>query len=68
MYTLSKEQKQRLIEILVEEFGCNLDFDEFAEAVMVLCDDIAGFETIQTSNANRIINQLWRNYHDHQSV
>jgi len=68
MYTLSKEQKQRLIEILVEGFGFNLDFDEFADAVMDMCDDVAGLETMQPSNATRIINQLWRNYHEHKSV
>lgn len=65
MCKLSNKQKQTLIEILIEKYGCNMDYDEFAEAMMNLFDDIPGFETIQINQANRTINLLWRKYHEH---
>ena len=62
MHTLTTEQKQTLVEIINEKFGSHLEFDEFADAMCGLFEDIAGFETIPESKSHRLVNQLWRKY------
>jgi len=65
MNTLSKAQKLTLTEIVTEEYGDSLEYEEFVEAVLTVCDDIAGFESIQTRRVNNLINSLWRHYHEY---
>ena len=63
MYTLTAEQKQQLVEILIEEFGDELEFDDFTDALLGLLDDIAGFETAPQSVIDKLTQQIWRKYH-----
>lgn len=63
MYTLTAEQKQQLVEILIEEFGEGLEFDDFTDALLGLLDNIAGFETAPQSVIDELTQQLWRKYH-----
>ena len=46
MQTLTAEEKQNLVEIVIEDFGLELTFDDFSDAVLGLFEDIPGFETI----------------------
>lgn len=62
MHTLTAEQQKVLIEIINEEFGSHLEFDEFADAMLGLFEDVSGFETISQSKAKHVVNQLWRKY------
>lgn len=64
MYTLTTDQKQQLVEILVEEFGEGMDFDDFTDALLGLLDDIAGFETAPPVVIDEIVQHLWSQYHD----
>lgn len=63
MYTLTTDQKQQLVEILVEEFGAEMDFDDFTDALLGLLEDIAGFETAPQSVIDKLTQQIWRKYH-----
>ena len=63
MHTLTTEQQSMLIEIVNEEFGSDLDFKVFSDALLGLFEDIAGFETISQSKSTRIIKLLWSQYH-----
>lgn len=63
MYTLSEDEKSRLIELVVEEFGNDLAFDNFAEVIHGLFEDIPGLETIGADQANRLVNIMWSEYH-----
>lgn len=63
MYTLTAEQKQQLVEILIEEFGEGLELDNFTDALLGILDDIAGFETAPQSVIDRVTQQIWRKYH-----
>lgn len=63
MHTLTAEQQNTLLEIINEEFGSQLEFDDFADALLGLFEDVPGFETISQSRASRYVNQLWRKYH-----
>ena len=63
MCTLTTDQKQQLVEILVEDFGEGMDFDDFTDALLGLLDDIAGFETAPQSVIDKLTQQIWRKYH-----
>ena len=63
MHTLTAEQQGELVSIINEQFGSQLEFDDFADAVLGVFDDIPGFETLPPARASRYVRQLWRSYH-----
>ena len=60
---LSVDQQKTLVEIIIGQFGPRLSFDDFADQVLLLFEDISGFEMISDSESQTIINQLWSYYH-----
>lgn len=64
MYTLTADQKQQLVEILVEDFREGMEFEDFTDALLGLLDDIAGFETAPQTVIDKLIEQIWRKYHE----
>ena len=63
MHSLTTEQEQTLLDILSEEFGERMDFDDFTDALLGLLEDIAGFETAPQTVIDKLTQQLWRKYH-----
>ncbi len=64
MKSLTSEQKQNLVEIIKDEYGNVLDFDDFTDTLLALLEDVPGFETAKESTINKLTQQLWRKYHD----
>jgi len=60
---LSRDQQKTLVEIISDQFGPHLSFDDFADQVLLLFEDISGFEVISDSESQILINQLWSYYH-----
>jgi len=60
---LSIDQQKRLVDIITDQFGPSLSIDDFNEQVLLLFEDIPGFEVISDSESHTIINQLWSYYH-----
>lgn len=60
---LSTDQQQSLIQIVTKQFGQALSFEEFTDQVLLLFEDIPGFEVISDSEAQSLIHQLWSDYH-----
>jgi len=60
---LSIEQQKTLIEIISDQSGPHLSFDEFTDQVLMLFEDISGFEVITDSDSKTLINLLWSYYH-----
>ena len=60
---LSTDQQQTLVEIISDQFGHGLSFEEFTDQVLLLFEDIPGFEGISDFESHTIINQLWSDYH-----
>ncbi|MDB4409589.1 hypothetical protein N9235_02100 [Gammaproteobacteria bacterium] len=60
---LSRDQQKTLVEIISDQFGPHLSFNDFADQMLLLFEDIAGFETISDSESHALINQLWSYYH-----
>lgn len=64
MYALSAEQQHTLVSIVSEERGTQLPFEQFADAILDLFENVPGFETIPARRAKRHINELWRMYRE----
>ena len=62
---LSIDQQKTLVEIISDQSGPHLTFDEFTDQVLLLFEDISGFEVITDSESQILINQLWSKYHGH---
>ena len=60
---LSIDQQKTLVEIISDQSGPHLKFDEFTDQVLMLFEDISGFEVISDSESQIFINQLWSYYH-----
>ena len=60
---LSIDQQKTLVEIISDQSGPCLPFEEFTDQVLLLFEDIAGFETISDSESQALINHLWSYYH-----
>ena len=60
---LSLDQQKTLVEIISDQSGPHLTFDEFTDQVLMLFEDISGFEAITDSDSKTYVNQLWSKYH-----
>jgi hypothetical protein len=60
---LSIDQQERLVEVISDQFGPFLSFEDFTDQVLLVFEDISGFEMISDSDSQIIINQLWSYYH-----
>ena len=60
---LSIDQQKTLIEIVTDQFGPSLSFEEFTDQMLLLFEDVSGFEVISDSESHTIIHQLWSCYH-----
>ena len=59
----SIDQQKTLVEIISDQSGPHLTFDEFTDQVLQMFEDISGFEVITDSASKILINQLWSKYH-----
>ena len=60
---LSIDQQKTLVEIINDQSGHNLTFDEFTDQVLMLFEDISGFEVMTDSDSQIFVNLLWSKYH-----
>jgi hypothetical protein len=59
---LADDELDRLVEIIVEQFGSTLDRAQFADIALTLFDDMPGLETITAKHTSRYVAALWRRY------
>ena len=59
---LTDDELDRLVEIVIEDFGPDLPRDQFTDVALTLFDDMPGCEVITTKQASRYIAALWRRY------
>lgn len=62
MYRLSSDQIQTLVQIVRDEAGDDLTRPDFAEAMLRLFEDIAGFETLPAAQRRKYLSLLWLRY------
>lgn len=66
MQSLTKEQEQSLVAIIIEEFGADMLLIEFTEALLSVLEDVAGFETTSEQAINLLTQQLWSQYYERE--
>jgi hypothetical protein len=59
---LTDDELDRLVEIVIEDFGSDLSRDQFTVVALTQFDDMPGFEVITTKQANRYLAALWLRY------
>ena len=64
MYGFTNEQIQHLAHYLLEEHGPDLTGHELTDAVLLMLEDIAGYEMADDEEMNLIINQIREQYYD----
>lgn len=64
MQSLTTEQKQQLVDIIIEENGQGLEVDEFTDVLLGLLEDVPGLETAKQNTINKLTQQLWSQYHE----
>ena len=62
MPSLTKQQWNDLAHYVRDEYGSDLDFDEFTDIALGVFEDISGFETMTPSVARRCVETFWRSY------
>ena len=60
---LSVDQQKTLVNIISDQSGHTLTRETFTDQVLLLFEDISGFEMISGSESQSVINQLWSYYH-----
>ena len=62
MIRLSKPQQVRLIELVIDTHGGDLNKRQCTDVVFNLFEDISGMEVLTPPDAREIINDLWSIY------
>ncbi len=66
MKHFTDDQEKELVEFVIEDFGTELNRDDFIGATLEMFDDIAGLEAIDGLSLSMLTNKLWRLYCDHK--
>lgn len=59
---LNDQEKSDLITYIFEDFGSDLDREEFIDRCLQLFEDISGFEFLNDKQIQSITTQLWSIY------
>ena len=62
MYQLENDQLNRLVEIIREQSGDTLSRADFNDTMLLLFENIPGFETLPRKLAQRYLKILWQSY------
>jgi hypothetical protein len=62
MYRLDNDQLNTLVAIVREQRGDKLSRAEFTDAMLLLFENIAGFETLPRRLSQRYMKILWQSY------
>jgi hypothetical protein len=65
---LTSDQFNTLVQIVIDESGYILTRAQFNEAMLMLFENIAGFEPLSRPQSNRYLNTLWLMYQDRRNT
>jgi hypothetical protein len=61
-HRLTSDQIETLLRIVREDSGDNVSRSEFNEAMLLLFENIAGFETLPQRTSKQLIDKLWQEF------
>ena len=53
---------ERLVEVIVDECGADLERQQFTDMAMALLDDMPGLETLPSRAARQYVSAMWNRY------
>ena len=59
---LTRDQADMLVRIVREESGDKVSRSEFNESMLLIFENIAGFETLSTRDSKQLLGMLWQEY------
>ena len=59
---LTSAEIERLVEVIVDECGAELERQQFTDMAMALLDDMPGLETLPTRAAKQYVSAMWTRY------
>jgi hypothetical protein len=62
MHRLTSDQIEMLVRIVREDSGDNVSRSEFDETMLLLFENIAGFETLPERTSKQLLDKLWQKY------
>lgn len=64
---LVAEQEINLVRFIAEDFGNDLDHEEFIDRCLQMFEDIAGLECLNDEQTESVTTRLWRLYDQQRS-
>ena len=64
MQSLTNTQMQSLVAIIIEDFGADMLFGDFSEALLSVLEDVAGLEACPEEEISSLTQNLWSQYHE----
>jgi hypothetical protein len=61
-HTLSSNEKNRLVTIILDFTDEPMEFDDFQENIGLLCEDIPGLECLSDKSFSALVNDCWKIY------
>ena len=58
-HTLNSEEKAQLIAVILESIDEPIEFDNFAEMIGLLCEDIPGLECLSKKSFAALVKDCW---------
>jgi hypothetical protein len=62
MSKLSRIELKRLVDVVVEDRGRGLSYEDFTETVGLYLENVPGCESMQQKEFERIVKDCWRYY------
>ena len=62
LHRLTIAEIERLVEVIVDERGAELERAQFTDTAMALFDEIPGLETLPSRAARQYVSAMWTRY------
>ncbi len=61
---LNHDQIKSLTDFIIDSYGSGLPEDELTDVILLLLEDISGFETVSDQSTQHVIHQIRNQYYD----
>ena len=62
LHRLTIAEIERLVEVIVDECGADLECAQFTDTAMALLDNVPGMETLPSRAARQYVSAMWTRY------
>ncbi len=62
LHQLTRDQVSMLVRIIREDSGDSVSRPEFNDSMLLIFENIAGFESLSAKDSTRLLSRLWQEY------